>query len=507
MGEIFDYLENIFIYNKEAPLLFTQSIFWIFFGFLILIYQAFYKTIRQRNILLLIFSIYFYYLAGGFYFFLIIISTLIDFFVGKKIYSSITISSKKNWLILSLIANLGLLGYFKYTYFFIETINNILPIEIEKQDYLSCFFNTLFSTKLDTRSIFLPIGISFYTFQTLSYSIDLYRGKIKPIKKLIDFALYVSFFPQLIAGPIVRASQFIPQLYIKFYLSKEEFERAVWLIIVGLIKKLIISDYTSVNFVDRVFNSPLQYSGFESLMAVYGYTIQIYCDFSGYTDIAIGLALLLGFRLPINFNSPYKAKSITDFWRRWHISLSTWLRDYLYISMGGNRKRKFKTYLFLMITMLLGGLWHGASIRFIIWGGLHGLALMLHKIWLEKKSSIIRFEMPNLLAQIITFHFVAFCWIFFRANTFEIAFDIINQILTNFSLSKIPIIIGSYWKIFSLIILGYIFHILPKQLKKDSFHLFSNLSLFSKAIAIAFLVLIIFQIKTSEIQPFIYFQF
>ena len=204
---------------------------------------------------------------------------------------------------------------------------------------------------------------------------------MEPVRNIIDFGFYVSFFPHLVAGPIVRASVFIPQIYQEFKLSKHEFSHALYMISKGLIKKIIISNFIALNLVDRVFDAPSIYSGFENLLAIYGYGLQIYCDFSGYTDIAIGVALILGFRLPVNFNSPYKAKSITDFWKRWHISLSQWLRDYLYISLGGNRKGKIRTYLNLMITMLLGGLWHGASLRFIIWGGLHGIGLVINKIW------------------------------------------------------------------------------------------------------------------------------
>jgi D-alanyl-lipoteichoic acid acyltransferase DltB (MBOAT superfamily) len=262
--------------------------------------------------------------------------------------------------------------------------------------------------------------------------------------------------------------------------------------------------------VDRVFDNPLLYSGFENLMAVYGYTIQIYCDFSGYTDIAIGLALLMGFHLPLNFNSPYKALNITDFWRRWHISLSAWLRDYLYISLGGNRHGKVRTYLNLFITMLLGGLWHGAHLRFIIWGALHGVALALHKIWMElfktkdkpSKSIIIYF-----ITRLITFHFVAFCWIYFRAPSMEIVNQLLSQIWYKFNPALIVEISIGYAKIFSVIGLGYLLHFIPTAWKEKCSTLFGGFPIFIQAPIIVLIVLLLYQVSSSGIQPFIYFQF
>ena len=279
--------------------------------------------------------------------------------------------------------NLGLLSYFKYSYFLTGFFNSLFGTTYQPVDYLAHWTNYLTGSNLEIAHIILPVGISFYTFQSISYSVDIYRGLIKPVNRFLDFAFFVSFFPQLVAGPIVRATEFVPQIYKPYNLTRPEFNRAIFLILGGLIKKILISDYISSNFVDRVFASPGSYTGFENLMSVYGYTIQIYCDFSGYTDIAIGVALLLGFRLSINFDAPYISQNITEFWRRWHISLSTWLRDYLYISLGGNRKGKVRQYVNLFITMLLGGLWHGAHIKFLIWGALHGVALAIHKLYMQ----------------------------------------------------------------------------------------------------------------------------
>jgi len=506
LGDFSDYL----IYEENRPLIFTQAIFWVFFGGLIFIYQFIYRYNNSRNILLMLFSMYFYYLSSGYYFCLLIFSTLVDYYLGKAIFESNEPGKKKLYVTLSIITNLGVLAYFKYAYFFTDTFNNLAGTSLETTNYLAVILNKVLNLSIDASRIFLPVGISFYTFQTISYSVDIYRGKLTPVKSILDFAFYVSFFPQLVAGPIVRASDFVPQIYKKYKLSNEDFGKGIFLIICGLIKKIFISDYISVNYVDRIFGNPEGFTGFENLMAIYGYSLQIYCDFSGYTDIAIGIALLLGFRLPLNFNSPYKAVNITDFWRRWHISLSRWLRDYLYISMGGNRRGQSRTYLHLMITMLLGGLWHGAHLRFIVWGGLHGLALAFHKIWLEIFKSENNSEesyISKIISGIITFHFVAFCWIFFRANTFELAGKMILQIYHSFRPEVIYEAIIAYKNVFLIMLLGYTLHLLPNKWKDFGSETFVNIPDFAKATIILAVMLVLFQVKSSALQPFIYFQF
>jgi D-alanyl-lipoteichoic acid acyltransferase DltB (MBOAT superfamily) len=361
---------------------------------------------------------------------------------------------------------------------------------------------------LNIHEIILPVGISFYTFQTISYSVDIYKGKLKPVNSLWDFAFFVSFFPQLVAGPIVRASEFIPQIFHKFLLSKQEFAKAYFLILIGLVKKIFLSDYISVNIVDRVFGSPNEYTGIENLLGVYGYALQIYCDFSGYTDIAIGISLLLGFKLPLNFNSPYQAINITDFWRRWHISLSSWLRDYLYIPLGGNRYGFFNTYRNLLITMLLGGLWHGAHFRFIIWGALHGVALSIHKLFTDKLQNVYILKLiPNWLSILVTFHFVCFCWIFFRAQNMEIALSVIEQIVTNFKIDLLGEILIARKSIIMVLIIGYTFHFIPSNFKDKLLVSFSKLPDFTKAVVTLILIIFLYQVKSSDLQPFIYFQF
>ena len=351
--------------------------------------------------------------------------------------------------------------------------------------------------------IFLPVGISFFTFQSLSYTIDIYRGELKPLKSLLDYAFYVSFFPQLVAGPIVRARDFVPQIHKPLLVTNEMFGKGAFLIMAGLFKKAVISDYISVNFVERIFDNPALYSGLENLLGVYGYTLQIYCDFSGYSDMAIGLALWLGFRFPQNFNTPYKSDSITDFWRRWHISLSSWLRDYLYISLGGSRKGEVRTYVNLIITMLLGGLWHGANWNFILWGALHGVAQAFYKFYCKLRGSGLK----RFVAIFITFHFVAFCWIFFRNATLENSFVMLNQMFTNFNFALLPQLVGGYGLVFFLMALGYIMHFLPDSWNQKCERGVIRLPLFLQAILFIVVIYIVIQVKSSDIQPFIYFQF
>jgi D-alanyl-lipoteichoic acid acyltransferase DltB (MBOAT superfamily) len=275
-----------------------------------------------------------------------------------------------------------------------------------------------------------------------------------------------------------------------------------------LIKKILISNFIAINFIDRVFDAPALYSGFENLMAVYGYGLQIYCDFSGYTDIAIGVALILGFRLPINFNSPYKAANITDFWKRWHISLSQWLKDYLYISLGGNKKGKLRTYFNLMLTMLLGGLWHGAALRYIIWGGLHGFGLMIHKIWssFSVNRTAIRW-IGRVTGIFITFQFVSFCWIFFRAENMDNAMLMLKQIGENFSPGSYLTVLPAYSNVFLMMAIGYIIHFLPERIKESYRGLFIKIPLATQLAAVFLIALLLYQMRTTEVMPFIYFRF
>ena len=489
---MWDTVKHILTYNPAEPMLFSSGVFlWLFAAFFG-IYVLLQKRTTARLLFVLLFSYYFYYKSSGTYFFLLAIVTISDFYIATWMHHVESRVGRK-WLVtLSLLIDLGLLGYFKYANFF------------------GTMLATLVSSNFQPLDIFLPVGISFFTFQSLSYTIDVYRREIKPLARLLDYAFYVSFFPQLVAGPIVRAKDFIPQIRKPVFVSDQMFGRAIFLIVAGLFKKTVISDYISINFVDRVFDNPLLYSGVENLMAVYGYTLQIYCDFSGYSDMAIGIALLLGFHFNINFNSPYKSASVTEFWRRWHISLSSWLRDYLYISLGGNRKGKVRQYLNLIITMFLGGLWHEAAWNFILWGMLHGVALAFHKAFrslLGRKKGDESHGLRRFFAVLVTFHFVCFCWIFFRQGDFTASIDMLTQIFHHFSPQVLPQLLTSYWVVFSLMLLGYTLHFVPDSWEQGCVRFVTWLPLVGKALLMVVVIYLVIQMKSAEIQPFIYFQF
>lgn len=452
------------------------------------IYRLLLRQDRFRILWVTFFSLFFYYKCAGIFWLLHVVIVVVDFNLAQWIEQAKSKGEKRWLLVISLILNLGMLVYFKYT------------------NYLAELWNGLAGGHLGPWDIFLPAGISFFTFQSLSYTIDVYRGELKALDNILDYAFFVTFFPQMVAGPIVRAADFLPQINRFPYVSREDFGRASYLIATGLFKKAVISDYISANFVDRVFDSPLQYSGLENLFGIYGYALQIYCDFSGYSDMAIGLALLMGFHFPINFDSPYQSKSITEFWRRWHISLSTWLRDYLYIPLGGNRKGNRRTYINLMITMLLGGLWHGAATRFIIWGGLHGLMLGIERgfkqVW-PYAPGIVR----KTLGGILTFHIVCFCWIFFRAADLDTVYAMLSQIWYNFEPQIFMEFINGYSAVVFWMSLGYILHLLPREVESDAQAVVTRLPLPVKALLIVMIAALVMQVKSADVQPFIYFQF
>lgn len=389
-------------------MLFNSFIFFIFLAVVIpLNYVLPNKT--SKNIFLVIASYFFYGYWDWRFLSLLVLSTIIDFSIGKKLHATIDEKKRKRLLIVSLVANLGILSFFKYFNFFIDSFDKMASFFGGNLDFLHL-------------NIILPVGISFYTFQTLSYTIDIYRKKLEPTNNFIDFALFVSFFPQLVAGPIERASVLLPQLSKKISPTRMQIKQGLILIVTGLFRKVIIGD-TSGKYVDQIFGNLELYKSFELVTALILFSIQIYADFSGYSLIARGTAKLLGVELMVNFKQPYLSKNITEFWRRWHISLSSWLKDYLYISLGGNRKGIKTTYINLALTMLLGGLWHGASWNFVIWGGLHGIYLTIHKMMLKNKNpntSNTKFLNFRVLFNIIfTYILVLFTWLFFRSTSWQ----------------------------------------------------------------------------------------
>ena len=361
--------------------------------------------------MLLIASLFFYMCWRWQYIFLLFFPATIDFFVAKNIEDTPDAKKKKLLLFLSIVTNLGLLFYFKYFNFFIGSLNSA-----------SALMNIPFF--LNSAKILLPVGISFYTFQSIAYTIEVYRSTIKAERNFGRFALFVSFFPQLVAGPINRPQVLMPQLRALKPLASENFVKGGRLILWGLFKKVVVADRLAF-FVNIVYNSPDSYHGFATILATIFFAFQIYCDFSGYSDIAIGVAKTMGVDLMKNFNKPYYSHSIKEFWSKWHISLSTWFRDYLYIPLGGNRASVGRWIFNLFFIFLVSGIWHGASFNFIIWGAIHGILIVLES--LNSKYRIIKFEFPGLLKMIWTFSLVCFAWIFFRANTVADSFAIITN--------------------------------------------------------------------------------
>ena len=489
-------LLTLLSYDASSPLIFSSGLFLFLFAGFLLLYGMFRRAPMARIVYVILFSLYFYYKSSGIYFLLLIFAATSDFLIAR-VMARTESRARRRWLVaLSVAVNLGMLGYFKYTNFLIEIANQMFG-----QGFLQF------------RNIFLPVGISFFVFQSMSYTIDVYRRQLQPLTNWFDYLFYLSFFPQLVAGPIVRARDFIPQIRQNpVVVTREMFGTGVFLILTGLFKKAIISDYISLNFVDRIFDEPLLYSGFECLAGIYGYALQIYCDFSGYSDMAIGIALLLGFRFPKNFDAPYKSATITEFWRRWHISLSSWLRDYLYISLGGNRKGRLRTYVNLLLTMLLGGLWHGAAVRFILWGALHGAALALHKVWLRvvpgaKATGAQMHGWSRILGMLLTFHLVCFGWLMFRAESMQTVGLMLHQIFHNFHAAMIPQVISGYAGVFALIAAGYLLHLLPARVDATAQRLVTYAPLVLQILMAAAMIWCVMQIKSSDIQPFIYFQF
>lgn len=609
-------MEKIFSFDPNSPLLFTQFYFWAFLAVVFMIFTLIGNKRLLRNAFLSLVSVFFYFKTSGLSLLILLFVTVSDFLIAKRISKSKKEGARKAWLILSLVIDLSILCYFKYAYFFADFIHSITGLEIKVVNIFSQIGNIIAGKELfSVDSIVLPVGISFFTFQVISYTVDVYRKEIDPVRNILDFGFYVSFFPQLVAGPIVKASDFIPQLYKNFHLGRRQFGIAVFWILNGLAKKIILSDYIAVNFVDRVFENPLLFTGFENFAALFGYSLQVYADFSGYTDIAIGVAMLMGFYLPQNFDSPYKAANPQDFWRRWHMSLSRWLKGYLYIPLGGNREASFGTYFWIVlfaiiaailssswavslifvgiallmivishfskdskksiianlnrfITMLLGGLWHGASWNFIIWGGLNGIGMIAFQFWKKTgwhlkmvyitiitaalcavrhfyplpiwnlltvwmlvifAGTVVRYvyhlckgqkgqKLGYVWGVIQTFVFITFTRLFFRSGSnldpetanleaWNTAKNMVNQIGSKWNTAVIPDIIANYWEVFALIILGMVIHWLPSRWKRWYRINFALLPIPVMLLVVVAAVFVIYQFITADMQAFIYFQF
>ena len=550
-------LIQAFSFNEKEPLIFTQLDFWLFFLAVMIIFSAIHRNYLVRSIFLTAVSLFFYFKTSGLYVMMLGLSLVVNYLLGDAIFKSKSDKGKKWIIATSAIFNLSLLGYFKYAYFFTESFNAMFHTDFEVVNHLAVWANGFFGEGSFVTKIILPVGVSFFTFQSISYVVDIYRKEVEPVKNFFDYTFFVTFFPQLVAGPIVRARDFIPQIRQPYSLDKNDFSWAVIQIVKGLIKKIVLADYIAVHFIDKVADAPEAYPGFVSVLAMWGYSLQIYGDFSGYTDIAIGVSRLMGFKLLENFNSPYKAINVADFWRRWHKSLGSWLRDYLYIPLGGNKGGGLGTYiattlififlifitqwyelifvyaglmaiygigilvvpnfkqfvhrdLNLLITMVVGGLWHGASENFVIWGAMNGAALVIYKYWKQispyenKTWWIIHFWKIFL-----TFNFITFTRIWFRLEDDGAPLAMINHIWNNFNFTwdTFVLVLWTFQSVFWVMLFGYIIHWLPDRFKKVYEGWFTKTPLPLQAVAVAVIVFLMYQAVSDTFKPFVYFQF
>ena len=494
----------------------------IFFGAIFAAYWALRRRHLARTVLVVVASAWFYTRfdygpahprIGWVYLGVLFCSAAIDFVLSHLIYAvdadprAIAEPAwgerrRKRLLLVSVVYNLGVLAWFKYTNFGLDTARHLLGL-------------VGVHVAPRTLAIVLPIGISFFTFETMSYTVDVYRRELVPPQRgagrtwggaFLEYLLFISFFPHLVAGPIIRPKDMLPQLRRDPELDEGRASEGLFLIVTGLLKKVVIADYLALNHVDRVFDRPEWFSAPENLAAVYGYALQIYCDFSGYTDIAIGSALLLGIVLPKNFDSPYQSLSLQEFWRRWHISLSSWLRDYLYIPLGGSRGGPWATYRNMTITMLLGGLWHGASWNFVLWGALHGVGQAATRMFQRRREA--RGEQPssspvvNALKGLLTFHFVCFAWIFFRADGFARARMVLRQLAVGgLHLTNLPrgvlLVLG----------LGFVTHLVPDRVYARARRWFVELPAPAQGALLFAAALVLKKAASTQVVPFVYFQF
>ena len=553
-------LLQLFSFNEATPLIFTQLDFWIFFLIVMSIFSFIHKYKLTRSIFLFVVSLFFYFKTSGLLVLLLGSSIIVNYFIGRRLGATTSEKRKKVFVTLSVLFNLLTLGYFKYAYFFTESFNEMFDTNYEIFNVFARMANT-FSGSLWTGSfadnIVLPVGVSFFTFQSISYVVDIYRKEVGPVKNFFDYAFFVSFFPQLVAGPIVRARDFIPQIRQPFQLNHNDFSWAIIQIVKGILKKVILADYIAIHFIDKVVDAPEAFPGFISILAMWGYSLQIYGDFSGYTDIAIGVSRLMGFKLLENFNSPYKAVSVADFWRRWHKSLGSWLRDYLYIPLGGNRGGGIGTYistlvilvflvfitqwywlvfiylglmllyllfsllfvnfkkyihrdLNLLITMVLGGLWHGASENFVIWGAMNGIALILYNHWKKispyetSKTWVVR-----IWRIFLTFNFITFTRIWFRLENDGAPAEMLSQIWNNFELNQqsISILLDGFDTALLIMLIGYVLHWLPGKTKLFGEKIFTRLPIYIQSVVIAIILIFVYQAFSDAFKPFVYFQF
>lgn len=550
-------INHFFTFDSTNPLMLNQLDFWLFFLVVMFLFSFLHKNKLVRSIFLTVVSLFFYYKTSGLSVVILGISLIFNYITAKQIHQVQSLSGKKMIIGFGVAFNLLILGYFKYAYFFTESFNEMFHTNYEVFNIMAQWKSGFSSAGGSiVEKIIVPAGVSFFTFASISYIVDVYRKEVKPFKNFFDYSFFISFFPHIVLGPIARAKDFIPQVEEPYRLDKTDFSWAVAQIVKGLVKKLILADYIAAHFVDKVVDHPETYPGFVSVVAMWGYSLQIYGDFSGYIDIARGVSKLMGFDLRRNFNSPYKSVSVADFWRRWHISLGAWFRDYLYIPLGGNKTGgvgsyvgisiifvflifitqwyelifvyigcvaiymigllivpNFKKYIHrdlnLLITMIVGGLWHNPDQNFVIWGALNGVGLVIYNHWRKispyEKSSWLVVHFWKIF---ITFNFITFTRLWFRLKGDEKPLEMLNHIGKNFNFTLDAF--GQMCTIFMpaliIMVIGYIIHWLPEKTKDFYLRTFTSLPVPVQTIAVSVIILLTYQLISDVSRP-IYFSY
>ena len=464
-------LSDFFLFSPQNGFLFTGISFWIFFCIVLGGLSLCYQNRRKRNTFLFLCSLFFCYKTGGLFVFALLLSVFLNYGIGNIINKS-SDKGSRTWMIIGILLNLGILAIFKYNVFLTQLWNALLGGGLPAIHYLSDGFSLaetasgrIFPTTIER--LILPVGLSFVTLHAIGYLVDLKRGQSIPFASVGDFGFYLLFFPRMFAGPIIRTNQFMGQMQSHYMLTRQEFSAALGRILPGLVKTALVAAFVDNHIVSPVFDNPDLFSGIEKWMALYGFSIWIYCAFSGYTDLAVGISALLGFPLPDNFRSPYKASNLTDFWRRWHITLHTWFRDYVYIPLGGNRYGKGRTVFALILTMLLAGLWYGAGIGFLLWAAVHTVVLCIEKLcaW---DAKVERNRFLRLFGWFITFNIISFSWIFFRAGTLQTAADLFFGLFDPTEWGRISNLNYTYGIAFIVLLFAFLLLIFVRERQKQA---------------------------------------
>jgi len=552
-------LEKIFSLQSGQGygLSFSKLDFWLFFLLVMMIFSLLEKKKTMRIVFLTFISIFFYYKTSGASVLILLGSISFNYFAAKINFKWTKPMARKSLLVFSVTLNLLVLAYFKYAFFFTESFNAMFHTDFQALNYLAHWTSGITGEGSIMDKIIVPAGVSFFTFQSISYLVDTYKKEVEPVHQFHEYAFFITFFPHVLLGPIARAKDFLPQINQPFQLSKDEFSWAVIQIVKGLVKKIVFADYIAGHFVDKVIDSPTTYPGFVGILAMWAYSLQIYSDFSGYTDMATGIARLMGFKLYQNFNSPYKAINVADFWRRWHRSLGAWLKNYLYIPLGGNKTGGWGTYistliiflflifitqwygliyiyvgitvffvvgvlifpgfkryvhrdLNLLITLVVGGLWHGPTASFVVWGAMNGVALILYNHW----KKISPYENSKHIAAtvwkvFITFNFITFTRIWFVLQKEDAPIQFLKHIWNDFSLDFATFgkVFETFQSVFIITIIGMLLHWLPNKYKNQINNQFFKLNFVLQAVAVASIIFVMYQAISDESRGFVYFSF